>query len=386
MLKQNKSILIVDEDPCLSDLLSILLLSHGYQTRVTSLSNQELNGIAQNMDLVILDMTLPEADIIHICQEFKINSATQDVPIIVISNNQGQSDRIKSLYLGISGYLTMPFEPEELLARIDMIINHPLHQSEDGRLLHEQEIIMELNRIIDTRAVHVYFQPVYHLESMRLLGLEMFSRPDTETEMADPKVFFDKALKHNLYYEVEMIGWKMGVKMAVDHFNGRQKLFLNCDPLLVQDGKFARVKDMFGVLGMPEDNAFLEIADRRVSAVGENFYGNLSDFRQLGFKVSVDNLEDANKAQMKHIEDIKPEAIKLDRKIVNGVAHDVYKKSVIKLMASYCRQHNVICIAEGIENKTDFEALIELGVDAGQGYYLYQPTRIIDISSMSLVR
>jgi EAL domain-containing protein (putative c-di-GMP-specific phosphodiesterase class I) len=64
------------------------------------------------------------------------------------------------------------------------------------------------------------------------------------------------------------------------------------------------------------------------------------------------------------------------------VSTDPYKNSIIKLFVAFCRENDIICVAEGIETKQDFDALIEMGVDAGQGYYLYRPTSTMDIPAM----
>ena len=84
--------------------------------------------------------------------------------------------------------------------------------------------------------------------------------------------------------------------------------------------------------------------------------------------------------------EIRPEAIKLDRHIVNGVSIDPYKNSIVKLFVAFCRENGIICVAEGIETKNDFDALIELGVDAGQGYYLCRPIDCIDIPALHDLR
>ena len=80
---------------------------------------------------------------------------------------------------------------------------------------------------------------------MRLLGFEMLSRPQTSGIMASPEIFFKNALKYGVYHEVEMIGWRKAIKKAADIFDGRQKLFLNCDPYLVESDKFKTVKECF---------------------------------------------------------------------------------------------------------------------------------------------
>ena len=82
--------------------------------------------------------------------------------------------------------------------------------------------------------------------------------------MNNPEIFFKAALKYGVYYEVEMIGWRKALKMASENFDGRQKLFLNCDPYLVESEKFKAVKGMFSDFGMPSKGVFLEITGCRL--------------------------------------------------------------------------------------------------------------------------
>jgi len=381
----SKTVLIVDDEPAVSQLLTILLASHGYTTKVALTGRQALESISQNIDLVLLDMVLPDSEGIQICQQLKSNSQTKDIPIIIITGSQNKSDRIESLYLGAEDYLTKPFEPEELFARMDVVFRRHGVRSVDDNSPQDQETICELRRIIDEESVNVCFQPIYYLKPMRLLGLEMLSRPQTNTSMVNPEVLFKNALKYGVYYEVEMIGWRKAIKMASNIFDGRQKLFLNCDPYLVESEKFKSIKDIFYTLGMSCNETFLEITERSAVTAFDVFYQRLREYRQDGFKIAVDDLG-AGYASLESIVEIRPEAVKLDRHIVNGVGHDTYKNSIVKLFVAFCHENNIICVAEGIENKQDFDALIELGVDAGQGYYLCSPTSSIDLLAMNALR
>ena len=117
-----KTVLIVDDEPAISQLLTILLTSHGYATKVAVTGRQALDSILPNIDLILLDMVLPDSEGIKICQQLKSNSQTRDIPIIIISGKQNKTERIESLYLGAEDYLTKPFEPEELFARMDVVL------------------------------------------------------------------------------------------------------------------------------------------------------------------------------------------------------------------------------------------------------------------------
>ncbi len=376
-----KTILIVDDEPAVTQLLTILLSSHGYSTKIAETGRQALESITPQIDLILLDLLLPDSSGSNICHQLKSNAQTKDIPIIVISGLQNKANRIESLYLGAEDYITKPFEPEELFARMDVVLRrHNPHLNEVHAQEH-QETIVELKRIIDTESVNVRFQPIYFLKPMRLLGLEMLSRPQTFFPMLNPEIFFRSALKYGVYYEVEMIGWRKALKMAAENFDGKQKLFLNCDPYLMENEKFTQVKEEFSGYGLSTSDVFLEITERSAVIAYDVFYERLREYRQDGFKIAVDDMG-AGYSSLESIIEIRPEAIKLDRHIINGVSQDFYKSSIVKLFVSFCRENAIICVAEGIETKEDFNALVALGVDAGQGYYLCRPTDIPDITAL----
>jgi len=373
-----KTVLIVDDEPAVSQLLNVLLTSQGYATKMAATGKQALDNASGNIDLILLDMVLPDFEGIKVCRELKANSQSRDIPIIAISGKQSKTDRIESLYTGIEDYLTKPFEPEELFARMDVVLRRHNIKTVEGSSPQNQETIGELKRIINEESINVRFQPIYFLKPMRLLGFEMLSRPQTITPMFNPETFFRMALKYGVYYEVEMIGWRKALKIISENFDGGQKLFLNCDPYLVESDKFQTVKETFSHYGMSTNEVFLEITERSAVIAFEVFYEKLREYRQDGFKIAVDDLG-AGYSSLESIIEIKPEAIKLDRHIVNGVCNDLYKNSIVKLFVAFCRENGIISIAEGIETKQDFDALIELGVDAGQGYYLCRPADITDL-------
>mgnify|MGYP003392851128 CR=1 FL=1 len=380
-----KTILIVDDEPAISQLLTVLLTSQGYITKMATTGKQALENASSNVDLILLDMVLPDFEGIKVCQQLKSNSKSKDIPIIAISGKQSKTDRIESLYSGVEDYLTKPFEPEELFARVDVVLRrHSVNLKEDTSL-QNQETISELKRIINEESINVRFQPIYFLKPMRLLGLEMLSRPQTKTPMLNPETFFKNALKYGVYYEVEMIGWRKALKIVSENFDGRQKLFLNCDPYLVESDKFKTVKEVFSGYGMSSNEIFLEITERSAVIAFEAFYEQLREYRHDGFKIAVDDLG-AGYSSLESIIEIRPEAIKLDRHVVNGVCGDPYKRSIVKLFVAFCKENGIICVAEGIETKQDFDALIELGVDAGQGYYLCHPIDIIDLPGMDSLK
>ena len=76
---------------------------------------------------------------------------------------------------------------------------------------------------------------------------------------------------------------------------------------------------------------------------------------------------------MESIIETRPEVVKIDRRIVHKMDTDALRRSIVKFIVSFCKEHGIMSVAEGIETKADFEVAKQLGVDAGQGYYFHKP-------------
>ncbi len=113
-------ILVVDDDPRLRELVSITLERAGYQT-VTARDGQMAltHAMREAPDLVVLDVGLPEIDGLEVCRRLRARS---DVPILFLTARDDEIDRILGLELGADDYVTKPFSPRELVARIKAIL------------------------------------------------------------------------------------------------------------------------------------------------------------------------------------------------------------------------------------------------------------------------
>jgi DNA-binding response OmpR family regulator len=113
-------IIVIDDDTAVTDLLSVLLKSHGFDVRVTNNSVEGLGFIRdENFDLVVLDLMMPEMDGWEICKEVRSFSK---VPIIVLSALNDPSMVASVLDAGADDYLTKPTPSRILVAHINRII------------------------------------------------------------------------------------------------------------------------------------------------------------------------------------------------------------------------------------------------------------------------
>ncbi|WP_018608905.1 response regulator [Uliginosibacterium gangwonense] len=116
----SKRILVVDDDPELTELLHGYLGSQGYTVDTAADGVQMRQRLAENPpDLVILDLMLPGEDGLTLCRNL---SATSRLPILMLTARGDDMDRIIGLEMGADDYLPKPFNPRELLARIKSIL------------------------------------------------------------------------------------------------------------------------------------------------------------------------------------------------------------------------------------------------------------------------
>ena len=115
-----KRILAVDDDPSIREMVSDYLTENDFEVR-TAANGEEMNAIldAGGVDLVLLDVRLPGEDGFNLARTLRAKS---HLPIIMLTAQRDEVDRVVGLELGADDYLTKPFSPRELLARIRAVL------------------------------------------------------------------------------------------------------------------------------------------------------------------------------------------------------------------------------------------------------------------------
>jgi len=116
-------ILIVEDDPDITEMVEYNLTEEGYEVISAADGGAGVKLAGKNRpDLIILDIMLPEMDGFEVCRRLKSDSSTADVPIIFLSAKSEETDKVLGLELGADDYVTKPFSPRELIARIRAIL------------------------------------------------------------------------------------------------------------------------------------------------------------------------------------------------------------------------------------------------------------------------
>ena len=140
-------ILIIDDDADLNALLTEYLARFGHQLRSATSAARGLQELRRELpDLVILDIMLPDVDGLTLCREI---SGEFDVPIVMLTARGEVADRVLGLELGADDYLAKPFEPRELVARIQSVIRRSSNRTVATEALEFDGLRID----IDTRRV-----------------------------------------------------------------------------------------------------------------------------------------------------------------------------------------------------------------------------------------
>jgi two-component system response regulator RegX3 len=128
----SERILVVDDEPAITDALSYTLTDEGFEVEVADDGDAALQALGEdNFDLVILDLRLPKLSGTEVCRQVRARSV---VPIIMLTAKDAELDRVVGLEIGADDYVTKPFSMAELVSRVRALLRRrELDRGEAGR-------------------------------------------------------------------------------------------------------------------------------------------------------------------------------------------------------------------------------------------------------------
>ena len=118
-----KTILVVEDNPDILEILKYNLTREGYEVLEAQDGKVACNLASEKIPaLILLDLMLPLVDGLQVCKYLKRNNETKNIPIIIVSAKDEENDIVTGLDLGAEDYLTKPFSPKELMARVKAVL------------------------------------------------------------------------------------------------------------------------------------------------------------------------------------------------------------------------------------------------------------------------
>lgn len=163
---EDTRILVVDDEKEIADLLELYLISDGFQVRKAYDAQEGLKIMKEEtIDLVLLDIMMPKMDGLEMCRKIRENN---NVPIIMVSAKTQELDKIVGLTTGADDYVTKPFNPLELMARVKSQLRRyrDLNPAQEKQ---EESNVIQLKNITINKETHQVFVDG---ESIKLTPIE----------------------------------------------------------------------------------------------------------------------------------------------------------------------------------------------------------------------
>jgi len=144
---EQPSILVVDDDPKLRDLLAQYLGREGFRVRTANDGNAMDLLIAESPpDLVVLDLMLPDMSGTEVCRWLRGRPEFQDLLVLMLTAKSEEVDRVVGFELGADDYVTKPFSPRELVLRVRALLRRRAGVATEGHVLERDGVRIDLDR------------------------------------------------------------------------------------------------------------------------------------------------------------------------------------------------------------------------------------------------
>jgi len=142
----SQTILVVEDESSIASFIALYLKNAGYAVKAVGTGASALNAnVAEKPALIVLDLNLPDMDGIEICRRIRKGS---DVPILMLTARDEDVDKIIGLEVGADDYLTKPFNPRELVARVKSVLRRsaPDRRRDEGDELRHGDLVINAGR------------------------------------------------------------------------------------------------------------------------------------------------------------------------------------------------------------------------------------------------
>lgn len=232
-------------------------------------------------------------------------------------------------------------------------------------LAQRREAISELLTAPET--ISTVFQPIVSLVDGRTLGFESLSRFRAEPQRP-PDRWIAEAHAVGLGLEIEVECVRRACRLR-DTIPGGAYLSVNMSPEAIL------IPEMEEALGPGSlEGIVIEITEHEAVSDYARLAARLADYRGRGAKVAIDDAG-AGHASMRHVTQLSPDYIKIDRSLIHDIHLDYAKRALVRSMVTLEKDLGAAVVAEGIESTDELRTLRELGVPLGQGYLLARPHR-----------
>jgi EAL domain-containing protein (putative c-di-GMP-specific phosphodiesterase class I)/DNA-binding NarL/FixJ family response regulator len=375
-------VLIADDEPTLLRMVAELIRAvDGFEVAALAGDADEAADQAAETrpDVALLDVRMPGGGV---SAARAIRTRSPRTHIVAHSAYHDTTLVLAMLRAGATGYVVKGAPASELLAALEaaaagattlsgealsgMVAELAGQRRESKRTANERgRLRREIRSVIDGSALTSALQPIFDLERLEPVGYEALARFPNHSTRQVPDWFADAATV-GLRAELELTAVATGME-SLDALPPNTFLSVNASPELLRERTLA---DMIATA--PGRRLVLEVTEHAEVADYDTLVTRLHDLREAGCRIAVDDAG-AGYASLRHILRLRPDYIKLDMTLTQGIDRDPDRRALASSLLTFAREVSATVIAEGIETEAELDTLRGLGATLGQGYYLARP-------------
>lgn len=287
--------------------------------------------------------------------------------------------RLASPYLGTLRRVTVGFAlaffnplvmPERLVSRLVEEAWSCVHVQRAQRDLQNR---CDLQEVLLADQLSTVFQPLVDLRTREVLGYEALSRGPAGSIYQMPLRLFELAEEADLVFELDRKCRRRALA-ASSSLPARAKLFVNVFPSAMYDPEFqgAALVRLAADHGLSPDRVVLEITERSAIENYDLFAEALAELTRSGFSIAVDDVG-AGYSGLEKIARLNPRYLKFDRELVRDIDSSYIRREMTRALKAFADKIGSTIVAEGIERDAELRALLDLGIQFGQGFLLGRP-------------
>ncbi|MEO8846654.1 MAG: EAL domain-containing protein [Kofleriaceae bacterium] len=260
--------------------------------------------------------------------------------------------------------------PERLTARLIS------DATESARNLRERKAHRDrttLQDVILGEGLTSVYQPIVDLGTGDIFAYEALTRGPRGTTFESPATLFAIAEEVDLTVELDRACFRGALRNAMT-LEPVHRLFVNLLPMSFYDSAFIEIEvgNLLTAAGLTPANIVFEITERLAIENFASFKRALGTYTAMGFGVAIDDVGTRH-SNLETVMSLRPHFIKISDVLVRGIARSTVKREMLRSLRHIAETIDAVMVAEGIEHVEDVEALRELGLRYGQGYYMARP-------------
>lgn len=382
---------VIDDDPFMLRLLTKMLAIQGItnvttcnngRTALISLALGSLNNSDRGPNLILLDLNMPEIDGIEFVRLLVERSYTGS--LILIS---GEDERIlqtveklaKAHKVDVLGYIRKPFKPEALSDLLDKWTPHHQVSPQSSKKVYDAA---EVRSAIENGELVNYYQPKVSLATGEVVGVETLVRwLHPKNGIVYPDQFIGVAEEHGLIDDLTRVvlmgaltqvkAWKdkglmlqVSVNVSFDNLTS-----LDFADFVEAEAAAARVA--------PQD-LMLEVTESRLMLDARAPLETLTRLSLKRFRLSIDDFGTGH-SSLVQLRNIPFNELKIDRGFVHNAWADETARAIYDASLGLAKQLGMQSVAEGVEDRNDWDFLRRTGCEFAQGYYIAKPMPAADL-------